>query len=78
LGNAVRNGPEERSRLVQPNNPGDACLSDLERPPARPSAVHVVTPADPPLLNEAAAAALLGILIRASQDQIGDPSIAST
>ena len=77
-GDVVRDGAEERSGLVQPSKPGEARPSDLESRVPRPSAPHVVTPADPPRLNEAAAAVLLGILVRASQDQTDDPSIAST
>jgi hypothetical protein len=66
----------EWSTLV-PNEPGDAHPSDESRP-ARPSVPDVVTPAEPPWLNDAAAVTILRMLMRASQDQTDGPSIAST
>src|SRR5688500_10859801 len=66
LADAVRDGAEERSGLVQPGKPDEARPSDLESRIPGPSVPYVVAPANPPRLNEAAAAVLLGILIRAS------------
>jgi hypothetical protein len=75
-GQELGNGAEEWSALV-PNEPGDAYASD-ESVPARPAVPDVITPAEPPWLNEAAAVTMLRMLMRASQDQSDGPSIAST
>jgi hypothetical protein len=79
LGNASGNDAEQPSRLMEHNAPADHDSSTraLSGSRARQPIVDVVTPADPPLVNRAAATALLRLLSRAYQDRTGASSIAS-